>query len=85
MLANPPGRQVMLSKSRSARPVTPERPGNRLHSGSAAADGEAPSCHHLVSLICSFGWETRQCQTTAWKASVCGVMRAASTVGITIT
>ena len=41
--------------------------------------------HHLVAFRCSFGCETRQCQTTAWNASACGVTRDSSTVGMTTT
>src|SRR3979409_1706965 len=44
-----------------------------------------PLPHHLVEICCSFGCDTRQCQTTAWNASVCGVTREASTVGTTTT
>src|SRR6266702_931521 len=41
--------------------------------------------YHFVAVCCSAGCDTRQCQTTAWKASVCGVTRLASTVGTTMT
>jgi len=37
---------------------------------------------HLVSLRLSAGCETRRCQTTAARPSVCGVMRSACTVGM---
>src|SRR3990172_539061 len=40
--------------------------------------------YHLVLVTCRSGWETRQCKITDWKASVCGVMREDSTVGIII-
>src|ERR1051326_719288 len=33
----------------------------------------------------SFGCDTRQCQSTAWNASACGVTRDSSTVGMTTT
>ena len=45
----------------------------------AAAD----RLYHLVGARCSLGCDTRQCQTTAWNASECGVMSFSSTVGIT--
>ena len=50
-----------------------------------AVEKDRAALHHFVAICCSAGCETRQCHTTAWKASVCGVTRAASTVGITIT
>ena len=46
---------------------------------------EEDGLHHLVAFFCSFGCDTRQCQTTAWNASACGVTRLSSTVGITTT
>ena len=36
---------------------------------------------HFVAAICSFGWLTRRCHTTAAKPSVCGVMRSLCTTG----
>lgn len=50
-----------------------------------AVEKDRALAYHLVAICCRAGWETRQCQTTAWKASVCGVTRDASTVGITTT
>src|SRR5216684_2892483 len=41
--------------------------------------------YHFVAVCCRAGCDTRQCQTTAWNASVCGVTRPASTVGISTT
>ena len=41
--------------------------------------------HHLVAFFCSFGCETRQCQTTAWKASAMRRDRGIPTVGMTTT
>ena len=35
--------------------------------------------YHLVCLICSSGWLTRQCQTTDWNDSDKGVIREALT------
>jgi hypothetical protein len=36
---------------------------------------------HLVWFSFKSGWETKRCQMTAWKASLCGVMLAGLTVG----
>lgn len=36
---------------------------------------------HFVCAVFSAGWETNKCQTTAWNASVCGVVFMGLTVG----
>ncbi len=41
--------------------------------------------YQVVIFFCRSGCETRQCQITAWNASVCGVTWVGSTVGITTT
>src|SRR5579871_6531235 len=38
---------------------------------------------HFMAFANSLGWLTMPCQTTAWKASVCGVTVCALTVGTT--
>jgi hypothetical protein len=43
------------------------------------ASSDARIDYHLVCLICSLGWLTRQCQTTDWNASDKGVIREALT------
>ena len=37
---------------------------------------------HFVWFTLRSGWETKRCQTTAWKASLCGVMLFGFTVGM---
>lgn len=64
-----------------ARFRTPSR--SRKTAEDTAAKAGTP--YHFVALSCRAGCETKQCQTTAWKASVCGVTSRGSTVGITIT
>lgn len=61
-------------------PIKKNRP---VHKRYAFAVFAVPS--HLASTICNFGCETKQCQTTDWNASVCGVTWSGSTVGITTT
>src|SRR5262249_60837702 len=41
--------------------------------------------YHFVCLRCKAGWLTRQCQTTAWKASDKGVIQFGLTWGIRTT
>src|SRR3990167_9777672 len=41
--------------------------------------------YHVVGCFCSAGCETRQCQITAWNASLCGVTRFGSSTGILTT
>src|SRR5262245_10675440 len=56
------------------------------HAVAVEEDRAAQSgAHHFVATCCRMGCETRQCHTTAWNASVCGVTRDASTVGTTTT
>ena len=52
---------------------------------SVAIEENRPRTYHFVAFIWSLGWETRQCHTTEWNASVCGVTSAGSTVGMTMT
>lgn len=49
--------------------------------GSETASYLATTLSHLVWFILRSGWETKRCQMTAWKASLCGVMLAGLTVG----
>ena len=51
--------------------------GQGCHSGGEAVDS------HLVGINCRAGCETRRCQTTAQRPSVCGVTRSANSGGIT--
>jgi hypothetical protein len=43
------------------------------------------TAYHFVCLRCKAGWLTRQCHTTAWKASDRGVTQFGLTVGIRTT
>src|SRR6188474_800385 len=55
---------------------------------SVAIQENGASCYfmlsHFVSPILRVGCEIHKCHTTAWNASVCGVMFAGLTVGMTI-
>ena len=52
----------------------------RLVSGSSLSPYFTDS--HFVAFTFSFGWETKRCQTMAWKASWWGVMFTGFTVGM---
>jgi hypothetical protein len=56
-----------------------------VHDAVAIEKDGAPqrTVSHFVSAVLSAGWDTIRCQTTAWKASACGVVLAALTVGMT--
>src|SRR5436309_3653698 len=63
-----------------AIPVKKNRPSSHAHRFAAFI-----VVSHLVPAVCNNGCDTRQCQTTAWNASVCGVTRSGLTVGTTTT
>ena len=48
-----------------AVPVKKYSPAQSVRSGAAVKGHACGRCYHLVAFCCSFGWETRQCQTTA--------------------
>ena len=52
-----------------------------LEEEATASDGFATTLSHLVWFIFKSGCETNKCQTTAWNASLCGVMLFGFTVG----